>query len=163
MYQKLKPELPLVQGEIIDDCPLLFWHRAQEDSDWEVNRSFSRVLLLSQACDLNSPKLTRAQVAVVHGASELVEAGILKANMIRDQLTRHRVFGWYFLPAMGDFPESVVDLRDIHTVERALLEELAFEGKRVITLKTPFREHLSQHFAVTFSRIGLPEPYQTEP
>jgi hypothetical protein len=26
---------------------------------------------------------------------------------------------------------------------------------------TPYREHLAQHFAVTYSRIGLPEPYGT--
>jgi hypothetical protein len=26
-------------------------------------------------------------------------------------------------------------------------------------LITPYREHLAQHFSVTYSRIGLPEPY----
>jgi len=26
-----------------------------------------------------------------------------------------------------------------------------------------YREHLAKHFADTFSRIGLPEPYETEP
>jgi hypothetical protein len=26
---------------------------------------------------------------------------------------------------------------------------------------TPYREHLAQHFSVTYSRIGLPEPYGT--
>jgi len=47
-------------------------------------------------------------------------------------------------------------------MDRGLLEELAAEGKRVGALTTPYREHMAQHFAVTFSRIGLPEPYETE-
>jgi hypothetical protein len=35
-------------------------------------------------------------------------------------------------------------------------------GYRSATIKTPYREHLAQHFAVTFSRIALPEPYDTQ-
>jgi hypothetical protein len=31
----------------------------------------------------------------------------------------------------------------------------------VCRLATPYREHLAQHFSVTYSRIGLPEPYGT--
>ncbi len=27
---------------------------------------------------------------------------------------------------------------------------------------SPFREHLAKHLADTYSRIGLPEPYQTD-
>ena len=59
------------------------------------------------------------------------------------------------------FPESLVDLRDLHTVPRSLLEGLRDQGKFVCRLITPYREHLAQHFSVTYSRIGLPEPYGT--
>lgn len=30
-------------------------------------------------------------------------------------------------------------------------------------LATPYREYLAQHFAVTYMRIALPEPYETRP
>ena len=43
----------------------------------------------------------------------------------------------------------------------ALLEGLQARGKHVGRLMTPYREHLAQHFSVTYSRIGLPEPYGT--
>lgn len=59
--------------------------------------------------------------------------------------------------------ESIVDFRDVHTVPRELLEQNIQTGKRLIRLQTPYREHLAQHFAVTFSRIALPVPYQTKP
>jgi hypothetical protein len=85
----------------------------------------------------------------------------LKPQTIVQQIRRHQVFGWYFLPANNGLPESIVDLRDIHTLPRDLLLQLVRAGKRVCALATPFREHLSQHLAVTYSRIGLPEPYET--
>ena len=55
----------------------------------------------------------------------------------------------------------MVDLRDLHTVPMALLEGLQARGRHVGRLITPYREHLAQHFSVTYSRIGLPEPYGT--
>lgn len=57
----------------------------------------------------------------------------------------------------------MVDLRDLHTVPRELLEELIADGQRVARLLTPYREHMAQHFATTYARIALPEPYDTEP
>ena len=111
-------------------------------------------------------KTTKVLVAVVHEAQKLVDGGILKAPTIRDQVRRGLVYGWYFLPAANapiSFAESIVDLHDLHTVPRAVLERLIADGKRIGRLLTPFREHLAQHFALTYMRIGLPEPFQTAP
>jgi len=87
----------------------------------------------------------------------------MKAQTIRDQIRRHRVFGWYFLPAGNGLPELVLDLRDIHTLPRILLEDLTTQGHRQATIITPYREHLAQHFATTYGRVALPDPYETEP
>ncbi len=57
----------------------------------------------------------------------------------------------------------IVDLRQLHTVRLDLLRALGMAGRRRARLLTPYREHLARHFADTFSRIGLPEPYETEP
>jgi hypothetical protein len=59
--------------------------------------------------------------------------------------------------------ESIVDLRDVHTVSRRVLEHLVDQGKRVARFVTPYREHLAQHFTVTYARIGLPEPFDSQP
>ncbi len=160
MYERIDKDAPLRQGEIIDECPILFWER--HAGVWKATESLVRVVILTQACDLTNCKTTRVQVALVHDAEQLVEQRILKPKVIQEQLVRHRIFGWYFLPSGDNLSESVVDLRDLHTVPRELLEELAAKNKRVCALATPYREHLSQHFAVTFSRIGLPEPYESE-
>ena len=75
------------------------------------------------------------------------------------------MLGWYFLPKDDDsavMPESIVDMRDPHGIPRTYLDGLIAEGARLCRVVTPYREHLNQHFAVTYMRIGLPEPYATE-
>ena len=130
-----------------------------------VKRWIARVIVLTQACDLAQARADRVLVARVHQAQQLVDEGILKAAAICDQVRRHQVFGRYFLPASsssGVLLEALVDLRDMHSVPRAVLEELIAQGKRVGTLLSPYREHLAQHFAVTYMRVALPEPYTTQ-
>ena len=158
----------LSQGDIIDDCPILVWKLAPPPLDLDVPPEIRiiRVVVLTQACDLAQDKTTRVVVAPVHPAAELVAKNILKPQAVRDQVRRGLVFGWYFLPA-GPAPvnlaESIVDLRELHTIERRTLEYLVSAGKRVARIRTPWREHLAQHFGTTYTRIALPESYATQP
>lgn len=168
MYEVLSADVPLSQGDIIDGCPVFTLHALPADVDLEASptRSFIRAVVLTQACDLAQTKTTRVVVAPVHVAADLVEQGVLKAALVRDQVRRGLVYGWYFLPAASaplPFPESIVDLRELHTVSRPILDRLITDGKRLCRIPTPYREHMNQHFTVTYGRIGLPEPYETQP
>jgi len=161
IYQVVPPDQLLTQGDILDGCPIV---RATADGAVDLLRG--QVVVLTQACDLAQTKADLVVVAVVHPAARVVEQGQLKGSAVRDQVRRGQVFGWYYLPAAPEpiaLPESIVNLRDLHTVPRELLEKLAADGKRVGRLLTPYREHLAQHFAVTYMRIALPEPYETHP
>lgn len=164
IYDEVATDEPLSQGDIIDDCPVLFWKQSEPPNspDWEPESFSIRVVVLTQACDLAQRKSTRVVVATVHAAQSLVEAGVLKAKVVSDQIRFHRVYGWYFLPHSSYMGESIVDLRDLHTIPRPLLEKLAAQGNRIARITTPFREHMAQHFSITYSRIGLPAPYETE-
>ncbi|HLQ47049.1 MAG TPA: hypothetical protein VK137_20065, partial [Planctomycetaceae bacterium] len=75
-----------------------------------------------------------------------------------------RVFGWYFLPKADDLGlrEMIVDFRQLHTVRLDLLTALCRSGKRLARVEPLYREHLNKHFADSYSRIGLPEPYETD-
>jgi hypothetical protein len=168
MYEPLSNDALLSQGDIIDDCllPISIDPTRVIGTGVEQVAMRARVIVLTQACDLAQSKTTKVLVAVVSEARLLVEQEILKPAMIRDNIRRHQGYGWYFLP-VGEspvpFPESIVDLRELHTLHRGILERLISESKRVCRLGTPFREHLAQHFGATYTRIGLPEPYATEP
>jgi hypothetical protein len=158
----------LSQGDILEGCPILVWKLAPPPLDLDVPPEIRiiRVVVLTQACDLAQDKTTRVVVAPVHAAADLVAKNILKAGVIQDQVRRGQVFGWYFLPAAPvpiNLAESIVDLRELHTIERRTLEYLVGDGKRVARICTPWREHLAQHFGATYTRIALPEPYATQP
>jgi len=157
----------LDQGDVIDFCPLF---RLRSPVGGEIDESplrwHSRVIILTQACDIAQTKTAKILVAAVHSADDLVAQGLLKATAIRDQVRRGLVYGWYFLPAAESdvaMQESIVDLRELHTVSRDVLESLITSNRRVSRLTTPYREHLAQHFAVTYMRIGLPSPYDSNP
>src|SRR4051794_30117018 len=128
--------VPLSRGDILDNCPLVFWadQTREVGEDAKPHSVRARVIILTQACDLANEKTVRAAVAVVHNAANLVQAGRVKEKFIRDNVRKGQVYGWYFLPAHSscpEFPESLVDLRDLHTVPRAILEGLRDQGKHV--------------------------------
>ncbi|MBL8848943.1 MAG: hypothetical protein JNG89_04635 [Planctomycetaceae bacterium] len=120
--------------------------------------------MLTQTCDLAQEKVTHVVVALAVPAADIVAGGQLKAADVRGPVRAGRVFGWYFLPKDDALciPELIVDLRQLHTVPRAILDQLCRNGNREARIQTPYREHLAKHFADTYSRIGLPEPYATE-
>jgi hypothetical protein len=169
MFEAPLPSVPLTQGDIVEDCPLVILDppgAIGDEKDPPTKLWKARVVVLTQACDLVQSKSARVLVAQVHEAKSLVEQGLLKSATVRDQVRRHQVFGWYFLPAIPTpiaLPESLVNLRDLFSVPRALLDNLVANGKRKARLLSPYREHLAQHFAVTYMRVALPEPYDTTP
>jgi hypothetical protein len=157
---------PVDQGDIIDGCPTAAAESlvVMNGSPVGFRTELARIYVLTQTCDLAQGKVKQLVVAPVLDASKLVADGILKAADVRGNIRAGRVHGWYFLPRSRSLnvSESIVDLRALHTVHRDLLEELCRQGKRVAHLESLYREHLAQHFANTYSRIGLPMPYETE-
>ena len=157
---------PVDQGDVIDGCPILRIARfdlgASERSD--VTCIAARAMILTQTCDLAQRKTSQLTVAIVFPAQELIDRKLVTATDVRGSIRAGRVFGWYFLPksvSLG-LPESIVDLRNLHTVPLTVLEQLVQAGRRVAHVEPLYREHLAKHFADTYSRIGLPMPYETE-
>jgi len=108
VYDAVGPNEPLSQGDILDDCLLLFWQVSGTSGQMEPVTRPVRVVVLTQACDLTQLKANRILVACVHHARELVERNVLQGRLIRDQIRAHRVYGWYFLPSGPALSESIV-------------------------------------------------------
>lgn len=167
MYELAAIEDELSQGDILDGCPVgILDANSPPATGASTFLEFrARVIVLTQSCDLAQLKSGKVIVAIVRSCDEVVRLGLLKASAIRDQVRTHRMPGWYFLPtAPGPIPlpESIVEMRELHTLPRRVLDDLISANRRVCRVVTPYREHLSQHFAITYMRIGLPEPYATE-
>jgi len=167
MFDSVSTDIPISQGDIIDRCPIfrLLPENVAVDLNASPDRLLIRGIIPTQACDIAQEKTTRIVIAQVYPAKFVVESNILSASVVRDRMTRGLVYGWYFFPASKspEIPESVIDLRDLHTIHRSIIQRLVAGGNRVARFVTPYREHLAQQFSVTYSRIGLPEPYVSEP
>lgn len=166
IYHVVAPNTALDQGDIVDGCPIVRIGQFDEgnpDSP-QVICTTHRVVVLTQTCDLANQRTQQITVAIVHGAQFLVDQGIVRAADIRGPVRAGRVYGWYFLPACREcgLSESIVDLRQLHTIPRAVLDSLCASGRRRARIQPLYREHLAKHFADTFSRIGLPQPFDTE-
>jgi len=166
MFLTPPQEEAIDQGDIIDECPTLSIVSFDADRPDNVQAKFTseRVIVLSQTCDFANLKVSRALAAVMIEAKSLVDQQLLKAAEIRGPIRAGRVYGWYYLPKSADhgLPESIVDMRQLHTVRVDLLRALCRRGHRRARLQPLYREHLAKHFADTYSRIGLPAPYETE-
>jgi hypothetical protein len=166
IYLGPSPDSPIDQGDIVDQCPLTFLTEYDMDlpGQGEIECVPTRVLVLTQTCDLAHRKISAVTAAIVHEAQFIVDQGLLKPADVRGPVRAARVYGWYFLPADSNLGlnEMIVDLRQLHTLRLDLLVALSQRGHRRARLLSPYREHLAKHFADTFSRIGLPEPYETQ-
>ncbi|MGD9854588.1 MAG: hypothetical protein AB7U20_06505 [Planctomycetaceae bacterium] len=164
IYRLPSLESPLDQGDLIQDCPLALFESLGGGGIPEVNWGTERVLVLTQTCDLAQGKTNRVVVAAAVDAEQVVLSGQFSPQAVQGQVRMARVYGWYFLPADDqlELPELIIDFNQLHSLPRHLLEQLCRDGHRVASVQTPFREHLAKHFADTYSRIGLPEPYATQ-
>ena len=164
IYSTAPHEAPIDQGDLIEGCVVAILQsftlgRREYDAEFET----PRVVVLTQTCDLANDKTSVVTVAEVQNAQTFVDAGILKPADIKGPLRSGRIWGLYFLPADAalGLPEMIVDLRRLHTVKLDMLRTLCAAGKRPGRVQPLYREHLAKHFADTFSRIGLPRPYET--
>ncbi|HEY7307938.1 MAG TPA: hypothetical protein VH643_01125 [Gemmataceae bacterium] len=166
IYRLPSPDAPLDQGDIIDGCLLLYLATFDLEGATPPTMDYAlqRIIVLTQTCDLANAKARTVTAAVVLDAQALIDEQRLKAADIRGPVRAGRIWGWYFLPKNAELrlPEMIVDFRQLHTVRMDLLTALCQRGQRKARVQPLYREHLAKHFADTYSRIGLPEPYATE-
>jgi hypothetical protein len=165
IYSLPNDDEPIDQGDVIDECPVasITHHQVGRVDQSRYAVDLHRVIVLTQTCDLAQAKTKFVVVASVYDAQAMIDDGLVKASDVKGPIRAGRIFGLYFLPAKSDasLGEMIVDLHRLHTVGIEFLDALRLARKRRIRLLTPYREHLAKHFADTYSRIGLPEPYET--
>lgn len=164
IYSPVLADAPIDQGDLLEGCPV--FELPSYAPDQPVGSpifEFARVIVLTQTCDLANEKTAVATVGETLGAQSFVDRGIPKPADIKGPLRSGRIWGLYVLPANAalGLPEMIADFRRLHTVKLDVLRALCSAGKRPARVQSLYREHLAKHFADTFSRIGLPRPYET--
>ena len=167
MIYRIPPiEDDIDQGDIIDECPTIIppTFDVNDIRSAKIDAVPSRVVVLTQTCDLANRKVAGVLCAVIFEAQALIDKQIVNKAEVRGPIRAGRVFGWYYLPKSFDLklPEMIVDFRQLHTVRLDVLTALCRLGKRRARVEPLYREHLARHFGDTYRRIGLPEPYETD-
>ncbi len=178
-YEPVEPDVPLLQGDIISDCPIIGWSdkpvesAAAEALKKHADAFIADVVVMTQACDLEQSKVKNV-VLCPHRALEDYkpkwEESMKRQNQepSKRAWTRHyenlcggSLWNLAILNCESDGPlqtaHRVVDFYEVYTVPRQFLESfLAERGEQRLRLRPPYREHLSQAFARFFMRVGLP-------
>ena len=181
-YDIVAPDIPLTQGDLILDCPLLTWQsntlilEGSDESEVLMDATTAiqaDVVVMTQACDLENEKVEKVILCQhvslddhrvvwennmkIAGQNPTEKAWNNHCNSICDG------FMWN-LTMLNDcrINESSIGIRivffnEVYTVPRSFLESLLTQRRHSrFRLLPPYREHLSQAFARFFMRVGLP-------
>ena len=162
------PELE--QGDLLRDLPVVRVSGVDLESGAATVRSEAEVLdaiVVTQTCDLVNDKggtvlLARvigwpAFVAVqVEAGNEAVRSAAFRRSLVRGDVPPLTLL--HARDAAPTLPWSVVDLRELHVVERGRIDEQVArrDHRPWLRLTSPYREHFAQAFARFFMRVGLP-------
>jgi len=188
-YEEVLAAVPITQGDLILDCPILAWKPepvqmiSGTDREHDVLRAATNavradVVVLSQACDLEHNKVANAILCPhlpLEEYKKLWEDAMAQGgqNATPKAWRRHwddirEGFNWNLTVLNAGSAGSlsvthrVVDFHEVFTVPRTFIESLISQrGWPRLRLRPPYREHVSQAFARFFMRVGLPVPIKT--
>lgn len=158
----------LEQGDIIRGCPVFLIPpeaALESEQDRSVTIEEQNVIVMTQSCDL----------AMRDDGTCIADDAILSPIYFRHELAGDRTYGnsggWeaarkgrhvrYHVLNRCDIHGNeldfmLVDLGRIYSLSVGLVRGFAAAKERRVRLLPPYREHLSQAFARTFMRVGLP-------
>lgn len=185
--KELTPDELLEQGDFLLSCSFPVVEGYAEDG--EMNISIAEdvsAVVLTQSCDLANKKVENVVFGVClsldryiqkrfesiksekieKGAADNAELSHQIKGMIKQELVkmcRVEAINTFILPKIPSLDEMyIVNFDDIFSLPYGVAVKLFRNQKRIIRLKSPYRECLSQSFARSFMRVGLDERVSTD-
>ena len=154
----------LEQGDLLRDCLMpIFAGDLETDDNGIVEEELkrSRLIVITQSCDLESKKVEFVALCPIHVLKEFEQENpefCMKGRW--EQVRKGRHEGLHLL-ASPEKPQDnkvslVVDFGHIVSLPFDYLTRHAESLGNRWRLKSPFLEHFSQAFARFFMRVGLP-------
>ena len=157
----------LEQGDILENCPVFFppdelaIASAEPESPIRFRHEVTDVIVMSQSCDLvkGREKLDYVLLCEVWPIADLINIPPFSDRRNIEHARRGWLPGFHMLAKceLGDHCHDIrlVDFRRLHSLPLTFVRARATAASR-LRLLPPYREHLSQAFARSFMRVGLP-------
>ena len=182
-YEIVSAEEPLMQGDLILDCPVLAWkdepfpavNEGELVERLRVHFEGAGVdtVVMTQACDLAQNKVRNVTLCAHYALGnwkEVWQEGMKAIGQTpsskawRNQCEDIRNGFMWNLSMLNEadlgafrIEHRIVDFHEVFTVPRGFLESLLRQRtEERPRLLPPYREHLSQAFARFYMRVGLP-------
>ena len=161
-YEMISEDDEIQQGDLLEGCPV-FTPPADPDLDGTANVDWIQrdLVVMSQSCDLvkGRAKVEEVLLCAVWRRSEVAGTGPFTAPKGFEDARRGNLPGFHLLAecSLPGFERElrVVDFRRLYSLPIAYVRH-KLEIAPHLRLLSPYREHLSQAFARTFMRVGLP-------
>jgi len=157
----------LSQGDLLEACHTPIFQAIGSETvgtTVEVDLAESRLIIVTQTCDLSNDKVEHVALCPIHRLEEYEslypERGSSKWQIVWEEVRKGRRVGLHLLAS----PETPADNRSAFVVDFGQIISLPLDylsqhadslGERW-RLQPPFLEHFSQAFARFFMRVGLP-------
>jgi len=187
-YDLVDPIVPLTQGDLIFDCPVLIWKSSMPiGEEWSrksevlqnaVNAIMADVAVMTQACDLEQNRVENV-ILCPHVSQKEHKTAWEEEMSARghnptskawkahcDDICSGFIFNYTMLNrcqlGKSNIDVRIVYFHEVYTLPRLFLESLIKSRNQPrFRLLSPYREHLSQAFARFFMRVGLPTPIES--
>jgi len=161
-YDLISEDDEIQQGDLLEGCPVF---TPPADPDLDGTPKFEWVphdlVVMSQSCDLvkGRAKVEEVLLCAVWRRSEVAGKSPFTTPKGFEDARRGNLPGFHLLAecSLPGFERElrVVDFRRLYSLPIAYVRH-KLEAAPHLRLLPPYREHLSQAFARTFMRVGLP-------
>jgi hypothetical protein len=167
----------LQQGDILLNCPVLIppdcLPSSSSGKEIPIDYQILNVVVMTQSCDLENKKVKLVAVCPVYQMSdylkELPDHNKKTAKAVKavfKTLKDGHAPTYHLLnqppPSFTLREHLVVDFRNIHSIHIDAMPSLVKEQAMRVRLNSPYTEHLSQAFARSFMRVGLPSNIESD-
>lgn len=157
------------QGDIIENCPIMIPPRTiGSGGGIDVDLDEFDVIVMSQSCDLENGKVKFALACPVYKIGDFINRNNFYADK-KTSLRQGHVIHYQMLHECTitgfECEHLIVDFKRIFSIDYKFLKDFVKDKGARKRLLPPYREWLSQMFARSFMRVGLPmdiPPFEDE-
>jgi len=161
-WYKVKNSLPLEQGDILNSVQVVVpTYQFLSGTTDKVPVAIENVVILTQSCDLaQEGKTNWVQVAKLIDIETLFPTLTNRTKGQLNTIIKGNSANYHMIESCNlanhECGRKIIDFREVFNLPVEYVQQLAIEQGDLISLNSPYKEHLSQAYARFYMRVGLP-------